>query len=98
MQKEVCKMTKGELLYAIAAWAKKNHYDIDLETWDTTGCCAKADLVEILKSAECETVFVNAEKVMPNSNVSIQIPNNLELKGSDWNGADLVLHYGEKEN
>lgn len=91
-------MTKGELLYAIAKWAKNNINDIDLEDWSVSNSNAKKELRSILEKANCENIFIDSQKVMPNAHTSIEIPHNLKLSRAKWDGNKLIFEYEEQYN
>lgn len=89
-------MTKGALLFAIAAWAVKYGNKIKLDTWDLARTGMHIELMDILEKANCEHIYVNSEKVMPNAEMNIIVPYNLRLANAKWEGNNLVLHYEER--
>lgn len=91
-------MTRGQLLFAIAKWAVENHTEIDLDDWDAISCDAKQKLRDILDKANCENIYVGADKVMPSAHTTIKIPHNLRLSRTKWEGNKLVFEYEEKYN
>ncbi|MBQ0112300.1 MAG: hypothetical protein KBT03_04135 [Bacteroidales bacterium] len=81
-------MTKGELIYQLAIWAKKYGQDIDLYDWDEVEDYeARRELRELLD--KYDSVLINVD------NQLIIKERNKKLLGYEKQGDDIIVHLGE---
>lgn len=81
-------MTKGELIYQLALWAREFGQDIDLYDWDEIeNYEAKQELIKLLD--KYDSVLINID-----NQLTIR-ERNKKLLGYEKDGNDIIVHLGE---